>query len=1322
MEQSVAVSSSHIVRQGTFATDSSKTLRSKSGAIKKGSISLPIVDDVGKSRVESEELVGIVKKRKKNSEKPPVRTTNDQSESKRDVISPNEGKSKSKDTVHAKQENLHQSSKHNSTEREVQSKSSLNKSSKESSSTTSPKQSNAGKSDVVIDKQERRNSVKHSRKDTKENESVNERVQNSVVFKPNSKVKEAVNVHGSNNQDKQKESVSNDENRTSKNTSEEINTSVGNVKSVRKHKSDRKTVTTQPLEETGIKVIGHIEASSDSRSSHSLGKTSKPQTEAVNSENSNVKSEKRESKEKGSKKQKYAVVDGDDKSLDVNVKNQGVKTESVNTVSTTQKGEPKKKRFTKASDIHEDPTDTHVRKLDSPDPKQIKEEREIPKNKFPEGKSQTRDATDKTGKKPAEIRSVDKELYTRNNSNLNSVSASDSVVNKPPQSTTLVTKHGESVSNIERDSALDKYRSDPQNPHGDFVAPVKHKSKDSTTKMAMEYDAKTVKESYDSVFEERKTLLAAEVTYKKRISQLEDEMNQFVRTVEDLRTENQTIRTTMERMENEQKKQDSHQSKNTVVIIADEETSEKSPSSKGQNTAVDDAEKDDLKKQIEILKQEKKSLDDKVRDLNGKNKDLESRNTSLDREVASLRDRLRDLEKQSSGKSEERSIAEKQDNSDNDIKNTAETKEQHTVELLPDLQSKSKNELKSEKDADDTSTGTDKMALKLHVVSLQTDNQKLNEENIKLKAECFNQAKKIHELEKAERTEVEKWKAENEELKQQMKKLQEEKGGGSGDDTKKLEAENKALSEALSQKKMELDELMHALNGDRIEDEVQKIKTEKEKLQKQLQESQKKVESTEKVVQELEDIKSEKVNLQQKLEISEKKVVENDQQSDEIKELKSEKEKLQKQLEENEKRVLESASSHVIIHELKSDKEKLEKQLEETKKRESNIEKSFTEMKIQKDALETEKNKIKEELEESVKINKNIQAETEKLKSSQETMSRTLDEEKAKLTLQAEKEWQYDELKKKFDLLEKELARTKQLHSDEVDKITDEKRKEENKLRKELENATERKNETIEKLTKRLLSMESTKNLEIKTLKEQIESLVVDKEIVEKTKETDKENKELRQELKTVYNKYSELVTDFEQKKNTEERAFEMSMRVEKMSVKMKLMEKDEREWRVKKERFEEIEASNKRLMEESITLRKMLEEKSKGPSDMSHRIEFLERRQTDSDTRVKQLEGWVGDLYIDTDRTAKGRNKNAAKNKTKQNSKPLPIPAKMSTLNTKTRSLDDVEVQVDDKATESSTPTLPSIYANSTGQLTFRRMGYSDLHKARVQASKKRR
>lgn len=74
-------------------------------------------------------------------------------------------------------------------------------------------------------------------------------------------------------------------------------------------------------------------------------------------------------------------------------------------------------------------------------------------------------------------------------------------------------------------------------------------------------------------------------------------------------------------------------------------------------------------------------------------------------------------------------------------------------------------------------------------------------------------------------------------------------------------------------------------------------------------------------------------------------------------------------------------------------------------------------------------------------------------------------------------------------------------------------------------------------------------------------------------------------------------------------------------------MERDQKEWLIKKSQFDDIEASNKRLQEENLTLRTRGGAK-KVPKQIDKQIEFLERKQKDAETRVKQLEGWVGNLY----------------------------------------------------------------------------------------------
>ncbi|XP_060063536.1 uncharacterized protein LOC132543995 [Ylistrum balloti] len=425
MEQSVVVSRSHIVRQGTFDTDSSKTLRSKSGAIKKGSISLPVIDDksIGISQVEYKgESVELVKKRKKTSEKSNVKTRDPhQGEYKREINSPRGTIGKSKVREQTKHENEHQSVDDNITHtenREKQLKTSSKKSLKQSNSVTAE----------VSDTAEREKYKKPQNKNVQNNDKSSDIERSSVVSKPNSKVKEPVENHSTGEQNGQsphfkRDSAIPDKSRTSRNiVSLDKNNPVENGDSKRKSKSDKRSNTSPQTEETNIRIIGHIEAQKDSRSSESKkGLTTASPKEVVQNDRSPVKSEKGDTKDplKGSKNQskdftkspvegtKY-IDSNSHESADIKVNYRENKTglqESEDSFSKRQNVKPTKKRFTKASDVVEDTAVTHARIGESPQPN-----------------------TDKN-----------------QTNNLDPSVALGGVVNKPPQSTSLETRRGDTT-------------------------------------------------------------------------------------------------------------------------------------------------------------------------------------------------------------------------------------------------------------------------------------------------------------------------------------------------------------------------------------------------------------------------------------------------------------------------------------------------------------------------------------------------------------------------------------------------------------------------------------------------------------------------------------------------------------------------------------------------------------------------------------------------------------------------------------------------------------------------------------------------------------
>lgn len=119
------------------------------------------------------------------------------------------------------------------------------------------------------------------------------------------------------------------------------------------------------------------------------------------------------------------------------------------------------------------------------------------------------------------------------------------------------------------------------------------------------------------------------------------------------------------------------------------------------------------------------------------------------------------------------------------------------------------------------------MELKAQIVTLQTENQKLNEEIIKLKAEHLENVKKIHDLEKVANTFQKSVTSVESEKLTEIQTLSNENSD--------LKDQVKRLNEAMVQKKKELDELMVVMKDDKFEDEIKELKTAKIKLTKDIE-------------------------------------------------------------------------------------------------------------------------------------------------------------------------------------------------------------------------------------------------------------------------------------------------------------------------------------------------------------------------------------------------------------------------------------------------------------------------------------------------------
>lgn len=745
--------------------------------------------------------------------------------------------------------------------------------------------------------------------------------------------------------------------------------------------------------------------------------------------------------------------------------------------------------------------------------------------------------------------------------------------------------------------------------------------------------AERMTESYESVYAERKTLLEAELAYKKRIKQLEDELNQFLRTIDDLRAENKALRLRIDDLESNTESVspalDGHQSKNTIVI---------------------DTEKIGLEARIEDLEKRNKELEQRNTEVNAKVKLAASENESLSKDNEVLRKRIdSETPKSSTDKLQEESQKTIKSDEENrkstedlnkirlELESTKKENEQLRKENEEHIRHQNSNSMEIEKlkqqvvDAkieskkmevemeryrelatprNDSamSPNTEKMELKAQIIGLQTDNQSLNEDVIKMKAEHLETLKKLHDLEKTANSFQNSVTAVESEKLSEIQTLKNENS--------KLKTENMALQESLAQKKTEIQELMVVMKDDKFDTEIKELNDYKTKLTDSLKE---KDEENQKLERKIEELTSKSEVLDKEKKICESNVESlaklNDTRKAEIADLQQ---KLKDSISETEAEKSKLANLA-----------KAEKDIEEANTRASKFEKDL---------------------------------DNERIKNGKET----------------------EELKAKH---EKDRKQLKELHEQE-----------------------------IEEWRKKYIQLEKENQEEIRLLKLEIERLKEELEKLDKLKSAVNELDEAKSDILTLQNKYSQVVRDLEERSQVEQRNFELSLKIDALNKKVKQLEKENKEFQVQKDNANDIDSSTKRLTEENKRLREIVDK-----AQLNTKLEVLERKQKDAETRVKQLEGWVGDLYEEPREPATYAGKHRADKKKKQPFSKAAVPTVAEKVNKRPRSLDEVNIKVEeDKMTHSSTPSLPNIFDRDKNQQLSFGLGYSQIHKRRVNASTK--
>lgn len=544
-------------------------------------------------------------------------------------------------------------------------------------------------------------------------------------------------------------------------------------------------------------------------------------------------------------------------------------------------------------------------------------------------------------------------------------------------------------------------------------------------------------------------------------------------------------------------------------------------------------------------------------------------------------------------------------------------------------------------------------------------------------------------------------------LKSQVVKLQSENQNVNAENAElrsKNEESMKKLK-ALETEKKSLETSVTAVESEKL-DKINDLHKEHKELTKQLKDSHTKTKQLEKKIEALgyENQALSDLLEQKKSELNEILGVMKDENKfdNEIKDLKNQILKLNKDKKEIE--MNKNKEKRII-----SDK------LEETMKTLEKLTGELDELKIKYDQADKEKRKLKSDLTPMKKKCEDLGGQVDQLKEQAEMLQNQLKESNAKYT--------------------RLLSDTKNAAKD----LTGTKEKLET-LNKELQAIVSDKESQISKLINQLDSLREERENDKKSLKEEKEKAATEMEKIEQYQTT---NRRLEGELKHYMEKLDEsrlkekqLELQLEDKtfqlSNLEQQVFEMNVKLDNNSKRMsdldrekREMEREKREWDVKKDKLDDIEASNKRLLEENKRLRNQLEISS-----------YVSTRPTDRVHDDKAIvEAWVSDkgsaqtaIYVTKDRDRKrvhivqpniqkkrqGVGKSSPTKQTKQSSnRKLDNKSKSPS-----RSLEDIRNAIT-PVSEHSLPELNRDARMTVGYGAFG--GYREIHKDRIRAAHKK-
>ena len=380
-------------------------------------------------------------------------------------------------------------------------------------------------------------------------------------------------------------------------------------------------------------------------------------------------------------------------------------------------------------------------------------------------------------------------------------------------------------------------------------------------------------ESYETVYAERNTLLKAEIAYKRRIKQLEDEANDFLKHINQLTTENKRLHARVDALEGkvstadnasadkislqqergdyEGKSSDNQISELKAQIIrlqtenqtANEEliklkaellsesrklhALEKEKKSLASSVTAVESEKldeiKDLQKDHSKLKKENKVHKDKIEELEKKVESLEFENNTLSESLAQKKTELDEL----------MGVMKDENKFDNEIKNLKNRvmkleKEKKDMELKFNSEKRKLEEELNETKSKFEKSNTELTELKSKTNELTSKNKQLSTSNKTLTSTCDSQKEEIEKL----KEEIERLKRELADLQKQLDELKRETENTATnlkDTITKLEITNKELQAIVLEKEEQISKMIAIADNLRTEKDTEKHDFEHEK-------------------------------------------------------------------------------------------------------------------------------------------------------------------------------------------------------------------------------------------------------------------------------------------------------------------------------------------------------------------------------------------------------------------------------------------------------------------------------------------------------------